>query len=128
MTFAKWVFRIAGIYGIAILIPFYFLEDKIGAMTPPAITHPEFFYGFLGVGLAWQVAFLIISFNPAKYRLFMVPSMIEKFSYVVATLSLYEQGRLSSQMLPSIGIDLLFLVLFTIVFWNTRAHHVHSLD
>src|SRR5258708_4887618 len=81
VQFSKWVFRLSGIYGIVVLLPFYFLENQIGIQTPPAITHPEYFYGFLGIALAWQVAFLIISFNPLKYRLFMVPSMAEKLLY-----------------------------------------------
>jgi hypothetical protein len=127
MTFAKWVFRISGIYGIAVLVPFYFLEDRICVQFPPAITHPEYFYGFLGVALAWQVAFLIISFNPVKYRLFMVPGMMEKFLYAGGVFWLYLGGRLSPQMLPSSIVDFIWVVLFWIAFWKTRAHHVHSL-
>jgi hypothetical protein len=52
MRFAKAVFLIAGIYGVMILTPIYFMEGKIGRDTPPAITHPEYFYGFLGTALA----------------------------------------------------------------------------
>jgi len=59
MRFAKIVFLVAGIYGLLILTPMYFLENKIGRDTPPAITHPEYFYGFVGVALAWQVLFLV---------------------------------------------------------------------
>ena len=61
MKFSRWLFRIAGIYGLIVLVPQYFLESKIGEQTPPAITHPEYFYGFVGVGIAWQIAFLIIA-------------------------------------------------------------------
>lgn len=43
MKFAKIVFFIAGIYGLMILAPIYFMEEKIGRETPPAITHPEYF-------------------------------------------------------------------------------------
>jgi hypothetical protein len=43
-----------------ILAPIYFIKNKIGQETPPAITHPEYFYGFLGVALSWQVLFLIL--------------------------------------------------------------------
>lgn len=57
MKFAKWVYRIAGIYGLLILTPQYFLETKNGIDFPPAINHPEYYYGFIGVALAWQVAF-----------------------------------------------------------------------
>lgn len=41
MKFAKRVFLAAGIYGLIVMLPFYFLENKIGCDFPPAITHPE---------------------------------------------------------------------------------------
>lgn len=123
MVFAKWVFRLSGIYGIAVLVPFYFLEDHIGIQTPPAITHPEYFYGFLGVALAWQVAFLIISFNPVKYRLFMIPSMAEKFLYSGAVVVLFLQGRLPALMLAAGAVDLTWVLLFMAALLKTRVHH-----
>jgi hypothetical protein len=58
--------------------------DIIGRQDPPPITHPAFYYGFVGVGLAWQVAFLIIATNPTRFRPLMVAGMIEKFSYGTA--------------------------------------------
>ncbi len=39
MNFAKWVFRIAGIYGLIVLVPMYFTESQISRDFPPAITH-----------------------------------------------------------------------------------------
>jgi hypothetical protein len=48
MTFARWTFRLAAIYGLIVLLPFYGLEQRIGHDTPPPITHPEYFYGFIG--------------------------------------------------------------------------------
>jgi hypothetical protein len=61
MIFARRLFLLAGIYGILVLAPQYFLEAKLGQDYPPPITHPEQFYGFIGVALAWQAAFLLIS-------------------------------------------------------------------
>jgi len=81
MKFAKIVFLCAGIWGILILSPLYFMFDVIGRQDPPPITHPAFYYGFVGAGLSWQVAFLIIATNPSRFRPFMVAGMIEKFSY-----------------------------------------------
>ena len=53
MRFARYSFLIAGIYGLLSLSPMYFLEAKNGRDFPPAITHPEYYYGFMGVALAW---------------------------------------------------------------------------
>ena len=52
MRFARVVYFIAGIYGLLVLLPQYFLEEKTGRDFPPAITHPEFFYGFIAVAVA----------------------------------------------------------------------------
>ena len=68
MIFARRVFLIAGIYGLLVLLPLYFMEARIGRDQPPAITHPEYFYGFLGVAVSWQVAFLVISRDPVRFR------------------------------------------------------------
>lgn len=56
MKFAKMVFRIAGIWGLLVITPLYFMFNLIGKKDPPPITHPGFFYGFVGVALAWLVA------------------------------------------------------------------------
>ena len=48
MKFAKIVFWIAGIWGVLVVLPLYFMFDLIGRKDPPPITHPGFFYGFDG--------------------------------------------------------------------------------
>ena len=60
MTFAKIVFTAAGLWGIVVLMPLYFLLDVTGRHYAPPATYPQFFYGFLSVAMAWQIAFLII--------------------------------------------------------------------
>ena len=81
MKFAKIIFLVAGIYGVVLLAPLYFIFDMIGAQDPPPITHPAFFYGFAGLGLAWQLAFFIISHEPLRFRPMMIPSILEKVGY-----------------------------------------------
>ena len=49
MKFTRWVFTIAGVYGVVTVAPLYFMEQTIGKQDPPPITHPMFFYGFVGV-------------------------------------------------------------------------------
>src|SRR5215831_14803029 len=83
LRFARYVFLIAGVWGVLVLTPLYFMFDRIGAEYPPAITHPDFYYGFIGVGLAWQAAFLIIGSDPRRFRPMMIAAMLEKFSYVL---------------------------------------------
>lgn len=121
MRFAKYTFYAAGIYGLIALLPQYFLEAKNGADFPPAITHPEFYYGFVGVGLAFQIAFLIIGGNPAKYRAMMIPSMLEKFSFAAAVYALFAFGRVNSAMVGAATIDLILGILFVVSYLKTKA-------
>ena len=121
MKFARWTFRIAAIYGLVVLLPQYFLEAKTGRDFPPPITHPEYFYGFIGVAVAWQLAFLIISRDPVRYRAMMLPSIVEKATFAVATIALFLQGRLSAQMLGAGLIDLLLGILFVVAYLRTSA-------
>ena len=41
MKFARWVFAIAGVYGVITVAPLYFMEQAIGKQDPPPITHPD---------------------------------------------------------------------------------------
>jgi hypothetical protein len=120
MRFAKTIFLVAGIYGLLILAPIYFMEKKIGQDTPPAITHPEYFYGFLGAGLAWQVLFLVISRDPARYRAMILPSVLEKISYGIALAVLYMQQRLPLSVLTIGSVDWVFAFLFLVAYFTTK--------
>lgn len=119
MKFAKYTFLIAGIYGLFALVPMYFLKDYVGQENPPAITHAEFFYGFVGVALAWQFVFLIISCDPAKYRLLMLPAILEKVVWGVPVLILYLQNQVSASMLGAGLIDLFCGTLFAVAYFKT---------
>lgn len=48
--------------------PLYFLIGKIGRDAPLAVTHPEFYYGFVGLGQLWQLVFIVIATDPAVRR------------------------------------------------------------
>jgi hypothetical protein len=127
MTFCRWLFRIAGIYGLLVLVPQYLMEDRIGQDSPPAIIHPEFYYGFLGVAVSWQVAFLRIAQDPARYRPLMIPAFLEKMSFGIAVMVLYLQGRASGMLLGFGMVDLMLGVLFLAGYWKAgRKDEVSS--
>src|SRR5215213_2491486 len=111
MKFAKWVYRTAGIYGLVVLAPLLFLERAVSQTSPPAITHPEYYYGFAITGVAWQVAFLVISNDSQRFRTVMPVTWIEK-TYGLVAVVLYVQNRGSSQVLVLGLIDLLLGALF----------------
>ncbi len=95
------------------------MEEETGRNYPPAITHPEYYYGFIGVAIAWQIVFLIIARDPHRYRPIMLAAVVEKASYGVATVILYSQGRTGLLILGSGVIDLILGILFLMAFNKT---------
>ncbi len=121
MRFARIVFLIAGIWGVLVLTPLYFMFDVISRKDPPPITHPAFYYGFVGAGLAWQITFLIIAKHPVRLRLIMVPAVIEKFTYGFAMFVLYSQARVHGSDMVFAAVDTLFGILFIFAFVKTPS-------
>jgi hypothetical protein len=119
MKFAKIVFRIAGIWGLLVIPPLYFMFDLIGRNDPPPITHPGFFYGFVGLALSWQIAFLVIATDPVRFRPLMIPSVLEKVTFGAAIIVLVLQNRTHPSDLLFAAIDLLLGVLFAIAYFKS---------
>lgn len=119
MRFAKVVFIAAGVWGIVVLTPLYFLVDLTGRQYAPPTAYPHFFYGFLSVAMAWQIAFLVIGSSPARFRPLMIPGIVEKFGHVVGVAVLYGQARISTTDALAVGPDLLLGVLFIAAFAKT---------
>jgi hypothetical protein len=123
VKFAKWVYRVAGIYGFIVLAPLLFLEGVVSQTSPPAITHPEYYYGFAITGVAWQVAFLVISTDPRRFRILMPVTWLEKIYGLIAVV-LYFENRVSSQVLALGLIDLLLGALFIGAYVTTTQSQV----
>jgi hypothetical protein len=121
MKFAKIVFWIAALWGFLTLTPLYFIFDTIGRQDPPPITHPAFYYGFIGTALAWQFAFVIIGRDPIRFRPLILPSVFEKFSYAIALIVLSLQHRVNPRDLVFCAADLLFGTLFIAAFLRTST-------
>jgi hypothetical protein len=116
MKFAKYVFWSAAMYGILVTFPLYFNELKMGLDYPPPINHAEYYYSFAGVTLVWQILFVFITINPAKYRSIMIPCVLEKLSLLPTFCILFPQGRFPSLWMPLMIIDFVFAILFFIAF------------
>lgn len=115
VRFARWVFRVAGLYGIVVVAPMFFFERQIA----PGITHPVFFYAWVSVALVWQILFVVLSTDPIRYRPMMLVSVLEKATAVIAIPWLYVLGRIGSPWLAVVAIDLTFGVLFLAAYWRT---------
>jgi hypothetical protein len=121
MRFSKWVFASAGVWGVLVVTPLFLALDTIGRRFPPAITHREFYYGFAGVTLAWQLVFFVIASDPVRFRPLMPVAVFEKIVWLATLVVLYAQNRIGSSAGPFGAADLVFGALFVLAYFNTPA-------
>lgn len=126
MEYARRVFLVGGILGVLFVVPMYFLEERIGQNQPPPITHPEYYYGFLGVTLVWQILFLVIAGNPLKYRPIMLVAILEKASYGLALPMLFAAHRVPAFVFVAGLVDLVWAVLFAIAYGKVPPAQDHE--
>ena len=119
MRFARWVFLLAGASGVLLVAPMY-LEDRFFRQSPPQINRPEFYYGFVGVTLVWQLAYLLVGTDPVRYRPLMLLTMLAKTSFAVALTALYFGGRdVAATWLGAAAMDATWVVLFFVAYLLT---------
>ena len=118
MRFSRVVFVAAGIWGVLVVFPLYFLEATINQQQPPPITHPEFYYGFIGITVVWQILFFVIARDPVKYRTITLIAVLEKLSYGLAVPVLFAAGRVPMVSFLTGLPDLVWATLFAIAYWK----------
>jgi hypothetical protein len=120
MRSAKFIFVGAGAWGIVVLTPLYWLFDVTGRSYNPPLDYPHFFYGFVSVAMAWQIAFLVIGSNPARYRPLMIPGILEKLGHVAGVFVLSVNERISAIDTQAAIPDLVLAMLFMVAFATSR--------
>ncbi len=112
IKFAKQLFLGAGIYGALVIAPMFFLENLVSKLDPPAITHAEFYYGFVCTALAWQIVYLMMSRDPIRFRPMLLPAIVSKAGFGISAFVLCSQERLPTPNLVFPSIDLLLAAIF----------------
>ena len=122
MMAARWIYGGAGIYGLLVLFPGLFSEARFNADWPPALTHPEFYYGFYGSALVWQLLFLMIAREPARYRALMPVTILEKLAFFLPCVWLWLDGRLAmGSLFWGAMIDGVLGMLFVVAWVRTKV-------
>lgn len=120
-AFARRTFFWSGAYGLVTLVPQYFLRGTLDDLFPPALNHPEHFYGFVGVAIAWQLAFIAISRDPDRLRPLMPAAMAEKLMFALPALALVATSRASPALAVPAVLDLVLAALFFVSYRRTPA-------
>jgi hypothetical protein len=126
MEFAKRVYVVAGVAGLFLTAPAYFLEGLTARLNPPAVEHPEFYYGFISVVLVWQLVYLLIGTDPVRFRPVMLLAALAKASFVGTLLTLFGLGRVRPFWLPLMAFDGTLLVLFLVAHARTPGERSSS--
>ena len=119
MKFARIVYIGAGIWGVTVLTPLYWLFDISGRRYQAPVDYPHFFFGFVSVAMAWQIAFLIIGSNPVRFRALMIPAILEKLGFVSTLAVLYARSRIPAVDAQAAIPDLMLCVLFVVALVKT---------
>lgn len=109
-SLARKVFLAACAWGALTLLPLPFLRTTIEQAG--SLSHPEYFYGFIGVCVAFQFIFFLVARRPAHYRALMPCCALEKMLFAGPTAVLVAAGQTPPSLLLFAGVDTVFLVLF----------------
>ena len=112
MKTPRLIFTLAGIYGLLILTPFLFLERRIAEASPGGMTHPEYYYGFIGAALVMQLVYLVIGRDPARFRPLMPVAALAKATFFATILILYLQEKVPAPALEFASVDALLAFAF----------------
>ncbi len=119
-SIARWIFWIAGGYGVPIMIAMLAAPRLFLRGTP--LSQPEYYYGFVLVVLAWQVVFFLIGSDPIRYRpLMLIAALGEKFAFVIAVIVLIATHRIVIDWAGAAVVDALLGCAFLIAFRLTRS-------
>lgn len=113
-TFAGW-------YGLITLFPLLFRGVKFGSSMGPTVNHPEFYYGFIVLGISWQIAFLMLGRAPLPYRGFFLPAGIEKLTFAICIVILFYVGKVPATVFAYGLVDLFFAIGFLYI-WKKLSN------
>jgi hypothetical protein len=112
MKLVRIIFVLAAGWGFLALVPGLFAE---------AGPRPEYYYGFIGIALVFQLIFLLIASDPGRYRALIPISVLEKLSFFLPVTLLWLQGRVATgPVFVGAMVDGLFMILFAVAWLLSR--------
>jgi hypothetical protein len=115
------LFWAAGIYGVLVVAPLFAGDGRFSADYPPAVTHPEFYYGFAVTVLGFQILYLVIGFDPPRFRPFMLLGVACKLGFAAAVAILHGQDRVAGFITTLAAVDAVLAAVFLWAWAQTPA-------
>ncbi|MEO9635993.1 MAG: hypothetical protein ABJF89_12355 [Parasphingorhabdus sp.] len=112
MKFVRTIFLLAAAWGFFALVPGLFAEPG---------PRPEYYYGFVGLALVFQLIFVMIAIDPLRYRMLVPIAILEKLSFFLPVSILYLQGRMAlGPVFYGAMVDGLLMLLFGLAWFLLR--------
>ncbi|MEH6788973.1 hypothetical protein [Parasphingorhabdus sp.] len=112
MTIVRIIFALAAAWGLLAVVPGLF-----GDAGP----RPEYYYGFLGLALVFQLVFVMIALDPVRFAPLIPIAVLEKLAFFLPVSLLYAQGRVAMGPVFVGGmVDGLLMLLFLLAFFLAR--------
>ncbi|WP_417610542.1 hypothetical protein [Parasphingorhabdus sp.] len=112
MKIVRIIFALAALWGFVAVVPGLFAE---------AGPQPEYYYGFLGLALVFQLIFVMIAIDPGRFRPLIPIAVLEKLAFFLPVSLLYAQGRVPmGPVFFGAMVDGLFMLLFALAWFLSR--------
>ena len=115
---ARAIFVLAAVYGFPVLGYWFYRNPQI--VRYAFGQQPEIYDGFASLGLAWQAVFLLIAYDPRRYRpLMLFAAFGEKLFFAGLVTSLLIRHIAQPHWIAPVVIDGTLGVLFIVAFLLT---------
>ena len=118
MRLARWAFLMAGILGLLPAVPLvYAVVFDRQWLLPDMASMGLFFYGVLFQYICWQILYMVLARDPARFRPMMIPAFLSEVVAPLNTAWLYLYG---ARVWTATAVRFLSLAsLFLVAYWVT---------
>lgn len=108
MTFARWSFALAAIYGLIACGSLFF--------RAPLSAETQWLFAFTGAAGATQFAYALIASDPRRYRMVIPIGIVSKLSFAAPMALLVARGAIPQSAAVFAAIDVALALVFAINF------------
>jgi hypothetical protein len=118
MRLSRWVFAIAGTFGVILILPFAYTTVVSGELSlPDGSGAGLFLIGSFLQHIVWQIVYFIIATDPHRFRPMMVPAIFSMGISGFSSIWIYAYGI---RMGVPVGVvSVLMALTFIVAYWQS---------